>query len=69
MPGITFDANTLRKTKQREGVYGNLNRPTPLTLEAVERAFKKYAKAHGCKDKMLDTEWQRLRKILIQEWK
>lgn len=69
MAEITIDAATLAKTKQRSGVYASLNKPNPLTLELVEHAFKKYAVAHGCKSKMVETEWLRLRKILIQEWK
>jgi len=65
MPNITFDKKDIDRVKSRQGVYGQLNRPI-MNIEYVEVAFKKYAKAHGCKIAMLDTEWKRFQKILNQ---
>lgn len=65
MPNITFSDRDLDKVKHRQGVYGQLNKPI-MNIESVEVAFKKYAKAHGCKIAMLDTEWKRFQKILYQ---
>ena len=65
MPNIVFDKKIIERVKSRQGVYAALNRPI-MNIESVEVAFKKYAKAHGCKVAMLDTEWKRFRKILNQ---
>lgn len=36
----------------------------PLVTQLVERAFKKYAKAHGCNSEMIETEWKRFNRFL-----
>ena len=65
MANITFDQKDIDRVKSRQGVYAQLNRPI-MNLESVEVAFKQYAKAHGCKIAMLDTEWKRFQKILLK---
>ena len=65
MAEITFNKKEIERVKSRQGVYAALNRPI-MNIESVEVAFKKYAKAHGCKVAMLDTEWKRFQKILNQ---
>lgn len=66
MPNITFDDKELSRVKSRQGVYGNLNR-SPIDVTPVEIAFKKYARAHGCKENMVQTEWKRFEKMLLKE--
>jgi len=66
MANITFDDKELRRVKYKQGIYSNLNK-FPLTIESVEVAFKKYAKAHGCKVGFLEIEWKRFQKILLNE--
>lgn len=63
MAEITFNKKEIDRVKSRQGVYAQLNRPI-MNIESVEVAFKKYARAHGCKIAMLDTEWKRFQKIL-----
>ena len=65
MPNITFDKREIERVKSRQGVYAQLNRPI-MNIESIEVAFKKYARAHGCKVGLLDTEWKRFQKILNQ---
>jgi len=62
---ITFDKKEIERAKSKQGIYALLNRPT-LSIESIEVAFKKYARAHGCKVSQLDTEWKRFQKILNQ---
>ena len=67
----------LAKVKSREGLYSQLNRPTKPTtaqkeinnlietvVEIVEKSFKAYARAHGCKPQNIEMEWQRMLKFL-----
>jgi len=67
MAHITFDKKEIERVKSRQGVYSALNKPgVIIEMEPVEKAFKKYAKAHGCQEKQLHIEWKRFEKILFQ---
>lgn len=72
MPEIKFDDDTLRKVKDRTGIYHHLKvAATPGNLPLIEvfmlrvkAGFLDYARRHGCKPDMEATEWRRFEKLL-----
>ena len=72
MPNIEFDDDTIKKVRNRTGMYRNLkihdSRPNPSITEVivlkVKAGFLDYARRHGCKPDMEATEWKRFEKFL-----
>ena len=70
MTQIVFDENTLKKVKNKIGLYSKLVEPiiiNTLKIEVtkiIERAFRQYCKAHKASIEVENLEWKRFNKYL-----
>jgi len=75
----TISQGELDRVKNKQGVYSQLNKSIKVgqsqkeinnlittVVDIVEKSFKAYAKSHGCKDSMLEVEWNRMKRFLLK---
>ena len=70
MAQIIFDENTLKKVKNKIGLYSKLEEPIIISTlknevtKLIERAFRQYCKAHKASIEIENKEWIRFNKYL-----
>lgn len=66
---ITIPEREIMKAKTKQGVYRSQpimpgQTITTAIIPVIEKMFREYAKRHGCKPSMENTEWARFKSVM-----